>query len=60
MLANKTPKKTVVKSCSGDEVKRHLGSLSEDFQHKVSAIGEQFSSIQSDTKEIPPPMMISF
>ncbi len=45
-------KKTVVKSYSGDEVKHYLGSLSEDFQHKVSAIGEQFSSLHNDVREI--------
>jgi chromosome segregation ATPase len=38
-------KKIVSKSYSGDEVKRYLGSLSEDFQHKVSAIGEQFGGL---------------
>lgn len=45
-------KKSVVKSYSGDEVKRYLGSLSEDFQHKVSAIGEQFSGLHNDVKDI--------
>ncbi len=34
-------KKTLTKQYSTDEVKRYLGSLSEDFQHKVSAIAEQ-------------------
>jgi biotin transporter BioY len=38
----KEPKKIVEKSYSGDEVKRYLGTLSENFQHKVSAIGEVF------------------
>ncbi len=47
----KVTKKSVAKSYSGDDVKRYLGSLSEDFQHKVSAIGEQFGSIHADTKE---------
>jgi hypothetical protein len=41
----KESKKTVEKSYSSDEVKRYLGSLSEDFQHKVSAIGEQFGGL---------------
>lgn len=41
----KTVKKSVAKSYSGDEVKRYIGSLSEDFQHKVSAIGEQFGGL---------------
>ena len=50
-VLKKVAKKTVAKSYSGDEVKRYLGSLSEDFQHKVGAIGEQFSSIHADTKE---------
>ena len=35
-------KKNAKKEYSGDEVKRYLGSLSEDFQHRVSGIGEQF------------------
>lgn len=47
----KVAKKTIKRSYSGDEVKRYLGSLSEDFQHKVSAIGEQFGSVHADTKE---------
>jgi len=50
-VQKKVVKKTTVKSYSGDEVKRYLGSLSEDFQHKVSAIGEQFGSIHADIKE---------
>ncbi|MEK7134709.1 MAG: hypothetical protein AAB819_03245 [Patescibacteria group bacterium] len=41
---------------SGDEVKQYLGVLSEDFQGRVSAIGEQFSGlhkkIDSHTKMI--------
>lgn len=45
-------KKITCKIYSGDEVKRYLGSLSEDFQHKVSAIGEQFSGLHNDVKEI--------
>ena len=27
------------------EIKRYIGSISEDFQHKVSAIGEQFGGL---------------
>lgn len=34
-----------VSSHTTDDLKRYLGSLSEDFQHKVSAIGEQFGGI---------------
>ncbi len=43
----KVTKKTTGKTHSPDEVKRYLGSLSEDFQHKVSAIGEQFGGLNT-------------
>lgn len=52
MTVKKVPKKTVAKSYSGDEVKRYLGSLSEDFQHKVSAIGEQFGGLNTKIDKI--------
>jgi hypothetical protein len=45
-------KKNAKKEYSGDEVKRYLGVLSEDFQHKVSAIGEQVSRVHNDVKEV--------
>ncbi|MDO8521622.1 MAG: hypothetical protein Q7S52_05905 [bacterium] len=44
-------KKQSKKKYSGDEVKRYLGSLSEDFQHKVSAIGEQFGGLNKKLDE---------
>lgn len=47
-----TPKKKVQKSYPTDEVKRYLGSLSEDFQGKVSAIGEQMVGLFEQTKAI--------
>ena len=37
----KTAKKTLPKSYSGDEVKRYLGSLSEDFQHHLDGHAKQ-------------------
>ncbi len=48
----KATKKVALKSYTGDDMKRYLGSLSEDFQHKVSAIGEQFSSLHDDVRDI--------
>lgn len=38
-------KKSGKKEYSGGEVKRYLGSLSEDFQHRVAGIGEQFGGL---------------
>ena len=40
-------KKTIkqLKTHTTDEVKRYLGSLSEDFHGRVAAIGEQFSGL---------------
>jgi hypothetical protein len=48
----KVAKKSITKNYSGDEVKRYLGSLSEDFQHKVSAIGEQFGGLNKKIDQI--------
>ena len=39
------------KEYSGDDVKRYLGSLSEDFQHRVSGIGEQFGGLNKKLDE---------
>src|SRR3989344_2904665 len=39
------------KEYTGDDVKRYLGSLSEDFQHKDSAIGEQFGGLNKKLDE---------
>ena len=50
-MKKKVVKKAVKKEYSGDEVKRHLVSLSEDFQHKVSAIGEQFGGLNKKLDE---------
>jgi hypothetical protein len=40
-----TNKTKPAKAYEADEVKRYLGSLSEDFQGKVAAIGEQFGGL---------------
>jgi peptidoglycan hydrolase CwlO-like protein len=50
-MKKETPKSTAktspkrVTSHTTDDLKRYLGSLSEDFQHKVAAIGEQFGGL---------------
>ncbi|HEY9585777.1 MAG TPA: hypothetical protein VJJ02_04290 [Candidatus Paceibacterota bacterium] len=45
-MKKKAPKNQASKKeYSGNDVKRYLGALSEDFQHKVSAIGEQFGGL---------------
>jgi chromosome segregation ATPase len=36
---------------STDDVKRYLGSLSEDFQGRVSALGEQFAGLNRKIDE---------
>lgn len=33
------------------EIKRYLGALSEDFQHRVAAIGEQFGGLNRKIEE---------
>ena len=50
----KVVKKSVVRRVDEHtkEIKRYLGSLSEDFQHKVSAIGEQFSGLNNKIDRI--------
>ena len=45
-----TPKKNVQKSYSTDEVKRYLGSLSEDFQGKISAVAEHTLGLREEMK----------
>ncbi len=40
-VQKKVAKKTTTKSYSGDEVKRYLGSLSEDFQHRLDGHATQ-------------------
>ena len=50
-----TPKKKSPKlqeSYSTDEVKRYLGSLSEDFQGKVSAIVEQVGGLLVEMRQV--------
>ncbi len=43
----KVVKKSVVRKVDEhtDEIKRYIGSVTENFQHSVSAIGEQFSGL---------------
>lgn len=48
----KEVKKKAVKDPHTEEIKRYLGSLSEDFQHKVSAIGEQFFGLNNKIDRI--------
>jgi hypothetical protein len=45
----KAVKKTVGRKVDEhtEEIKRYIGSVSEDFQHRVSAIGEQFAGLNS-------------
>jgi len=51
-MKRKAQKKHVSrKEYSKDEVKRYLGSLSEDFQHRVSGIGEQFGGLNKKLDE---------
>ena len=51
-------KKSVVKKVGRpadehtEEIKRYVGSLSEDFQHKVSVIGEQFDGLNKKIDQI--------
>jgi methyl-accepting chemotaxis protein len=33
------------------EIKRYIGSVSDEFQHRVSAIGEQFSGLNKKLDE---------
>lgn len=51
MQKKKVVKKAVTTHTS-DDVKRYLGSLSEDFQHKVAAIGENLIDVKTGLKEI--------
>ena len=52
----KSPKSTVKQSrqknsAHTEEIKRYIGSLSEEFQHRVSAIGEQFGGLNTKLDE---------
>ena len=51
-MQKKQGKKILRKSAthSSDDLKRYLGSLSEDFQSKVTAIGEQYFGLHKDIK----------
>ncbi|MCK9352329.1 MAG: hypothetical protein WCT49_04600 [Candidatus Paceibacterota bacterium] len=46
-----TKKPTTKKESHTEEIKRYIGALSEEFQHRVSAIGEQFSSLHEKLDE---------
>lgn len=48
----RTPEKRAQETYGTDEVKRYLGSLSEDFQGRVEAIGEQYHDIKETMEEI--------
>ena len=55
-MKRKTQTKTDNKKSNNDDIKRYLGVPSEDFQHKVEAIGEQFlglnDKLDSHTKSL--------
>ena len=51
MKKNVSKKQGSRKGYSGDDVKRYLGSLSEDFQHRISGIGEQFGGLNKKLDE---------
>lgn len=50
-MKSKSTEKTKIKTHSNDEVKRYIGVVSENFQHGLSAIGEQFGGLNKKLDE---------
>lgn len=51
-LKNTTKRQRQKSDAHTQEIKRYIGIISEDFQHRVSAIGEQFGGLNNKVDHI--------